>query len=330
MMQIVRKRWSMIAVALLFTATAAFAGVTVTSPASGSTNGSPVHFAASATGASAITAMKIYVDGQSVYGVNAASLSTSLSMSNGSHSISVQAWDTHGDVYKQQFTITVSSSGGGVPSGATTRTEIQNMSGWHNCTACAGIGGNGPKAPVSMVQFQKSPSLSGSSAKFTIGGSTPFADSLWWEQLGAANSATNFKYDADIYLTNPGVSQALEFDVTQYVLNQKFILGIQCDFKNAKVWDVFDTAANHWVSTSVACIPPTAFTWHHLTYQSKRTSNATTVVSITFDGVTHYVNKTFGTTPTSGSGLAVSFQMDLDRTPTPYSTWVDNLTLSYW
>jgi hypothetical protein len=330
MTHFVSKRWSMIAVPLFFMATAAFAGVTVTSPSSGSTSSSPVHFVASASGASAITAMKIYVDTAAVFAVNAASLNTSLSMSKGSHSISVQAWDTRGDVYKQQFTISVSSGSSGVPPGATTKSEIQNMSGWHNCTVCAGIGGAGPTAPVSMVQFQKTPSLSGSSAKFTIGGSTPYADSLWWEELDAPNSATNFQYDLDLYLTNPQVAQALEFDITQYVDNQKFIMGIQCDFRSRKVWDVFNTGGNVWESTGVACTPPSAFTWHHLTYQGQRTGSETTVLSITFDGVTHIVNKTYKTAPTSGNGLAVSFQMDLDSAPTPYSAWVDNMTLSYW
>ena len=323
------KRSSLIAVAFLYTATAAFAGVTVSSPSSGSTDSSPVHFVASASGISPISAMRVYVDNERVYAVNAASLNTNISISKGSHSISVQAWDSKGDVYKQQFTITVSSSGG-VPPGATTKSEIQNMSGWHNCTVCAGIGGNGPTAPVSMVQFQKSPSLSGSSAKFTIGGTTPYADSLWWEELGAQNSATNFQYDLDLYLTDPAASQALEFDITQYVDNQKFIMGIQCDIKSRKVWDVFNTGGNQWESTGVACTQPTAFAWHHLTYQAQRTSSETTVVSITFDGVTHYVNKTYKTKGTSGNGLAVSFQMDLDSAPTPYSAWVDNMTLTYW
>jgi hypothetical protein len=329
MMHISSKRSSLIAVALLFAATAAFAGVTVSSPGLGSTDSSPVHFVASASGASPILAMKIYVDSQSVFAVNAASLNTSVSMSKGAHSISVQAWDTKGTVYKQQFTITVSSSSG-IPPGATTASAIQNRSDWQNCTVCAGIGASGPTAPVSVVQFQKTPSLSGSSAKFTIGGSTPYADSLWWQELGAHSSATHFQYDMDLYMTDPQASQALEFDITQYVDNQKFIMGIQCDFKSRKTWDVFNTGGNQWESTGIACTPPSAFTWHHLTYEGQRTSSETTVVSITFDGVTHIVNKTYKTTGTSGNGLAVSLQMDLDSKPTPYSEWVDNFTLTYW
>src|SRR5947209_7975852 len=65
------------------------AGVSVSSPADGSTVGSPVQFAASATPSSGrvITAMRIYADSQSAYTVNASSLNTSLSLANGGHSI---------------------------------------------------------------------------------------------------------------------------------------------------------------------------------------------------------------------------------------------------
>jgi len=216
------------------------------------------------------------------------------------------------------------------PSDATTKSGIQNMRGWENCTACAAIGGNGPTAPVSMVQFQKSPSLSGSSAKFTIGGSQPYANALWWKALGAQNSATNFQYQADVYLTDPQAAQAIEFDTTQATGNVEFILGIQCNIKGGGVWDVFNTGGNRWESTGVACTAPAAYTWHHLTYQGKRTGTTTTVVSISWDGVTHYVNKTYPNKPYSGSGLSASFQLDLDSKPTPYSAWVDNMTLKSW
>ena len=61
-------------IATLTLATASFAGVTVSSPAAGSTAGSPVHFVASATSANPITAMRIYVDNISVYLISASKL----------------------------------------------------------------------------------------------------------------------------------------------------------------------------------------------------------------------------------------------------------------
>ncbi len=85
-------------------------GVKVTSPSSGATVGSPVHVVASATAATAsapISAMKIYVDGTSRYSVSAAKLDTYLSMTVGSHSLTVKAWDTAGTIYRSSLTITV-------------------------------------------------------------------------------------------------------------------------------------------------------------------------------------------------------------------------------
>ncbi len=92
-------------IATLTLATASFAGVTVSSPAAGSTAGSPVHFVASATSTHPITAMRIYVDNLSVYLVSASSLNTSVTMSAGTHSVVVQAWDSTGAVFKTPLSL---------------------------------------------------------------------------------------------------------------------------------------------------------------------------------------------------------------------------------
>jgi hypothetical protein len=88
--------------------TASTTGVTVCSPAAGSTAASPVHVAAAAKSSlGPITAMRIYVDSVSKYLTNAASLDTSIALASGSHNVIVQAWDSSGSVYKNGRTITV-------------------------------------------------------------------------------------------------------------------------------------------------------------------------------------------------------------------------------
>lgn len=52
---------------------------------------------------------------------------------------------------------------------AQTRTAIQTVSEWQSCTACAWIGAGGSAAAYSMTQELKPPSLSGHSARFSIG-----------------------------------------------------------------------------------------------------------------------------------------------------------------
>lgn len=327
-------------IATLTLATASFAGVTVSSPAAGSTSGSPVHFVASATSTHPVTAMRIYVDNVSVFLNSASSLNTSVAMSAGTHSVVVQAWDSTGAVFKTPLSVIVGSGTpaptptptGGLPAppaGAVVKANIDQMTGWESCTVCAGANAAGPVATYSMVENQASPSLDGLAAKFSISGSTPYSDALWWKQLGAADFATNLKYDVDFYITNPGVAQALEFDNNQSNGAHKFIYGTQCNIK-AGHWDVWGNAAGNWISTGIACSAPTAFQWHHLTWEFQRTATNVVFVGFTYDGVTHYVNRSY---PARGSGvheMNVAFQMDGDFAMHAYSTWLDKVTLTYW
>jgi acid phosphatase len=87
--------------------TAAVNGVTVCSPAAGSTVASPVHFVAAAKSTHPITAMRIYVDNISKFAVNASSLDTFVALATGTHSVVVQAWDSSGAVFKTPLTIHV-------------------------------------------------------------------------------------------------------------------------------------------------------------------------------------------------------------------------------
>ena len=318
-------------------ATASFAGVTVSSPAAGSTSGSPVHFVASATSTNPVTAMRIYVDSVSVYLTMTSSLDTSVTMSAGTHSVIVQAWDTTGAVFKTPLTLTVGGTAPppptpglpAPPAGAVVKTNIEQMTGWASCTVCAGAGAAGPVAIYSMVENQASPSLDGNSAKFSISGPTPYADALWWKQLGAADTATHLKYDVDFYITNPGVAQALEFDNNQSDGAHHFIFGTQCYIK-AGHWDVWGNLSGNWLSTGIACSAPTAFQWHHLTWEFQRSATTVTYVGFTYDGVTHYVNRTYPVRGSTVHELNVAFQMDGDFAMHAYSTWLDRVTLTYW
>jgi hypothetical protein len=333
-------------IATLTLATASFAGVTVSSPAAGSTAGSPVHFVASATSTHPITAMRIYVDNLSVYLVSASSLNTSVIMSAGTHSVVVQAWDTTGAVFKTPMNLTVGNSAPtptptptatptpapglpGPPAGAVVKSNIDQMPSWDSCTVCAGANAKGPVATYSMVENQASPSLDGLAAKFSISGTTPYSDALWWKQLGAADTATHLKYDVAFYITNPGVSQALEFDNNQSNGVHKFIYGTQCNIKGGH-WDVWGNAAGNWLTTGIACSAPTAFVWHHLTWEFQRTSTNVIFVGFTYDGVTHYVNRSYPARASTVHEMNVAFQMDGDSAMHAYSTWLDKVTLTYW
>ncbi|MFL6299174.1 MAG: hypothetical protein ACJ71N_01035 [Terriglobales bacterium] len=320
-------------VSLLLLVSLASAGVTVSSPAAGSTNSSPVHFVAKATSSSssvAITAMHIYVDNVSIYAVSANALDTSLALSSGSHAVTVQAWDAKGAVYKSALNITV-QSGTVIPANAKVFSKVEEMTNWQSCDACAGAGGAGPPTPHWMAQFETSPALDGASTEFFVGGSNPYGAALWWKQLGPIDTATHFVYDMNFYFKDATAPQALEFDMNQSVNGKKYIFGSECDFHLNKTWRIWDTKLK-WQDTGVSCVAAhTALKWHSLRWEFERTSGGQMhYIAVTVDGVRHLIGKFYNPQASSVRELNVAFQMDGNSTMTDYHVWVDKVKLSVW
>jgi len=300
--------------------------VNVSSPTPNSQNQSSVHFVASATGDYPISTMMIYSDNHSVYTINKSSLDTSVSLGNGQHYIVVQAWDTHGKVYKATgFNISVSGDNNNAQF-----QMIQSMSGWASCGSCAGEGGHGPDTPRYMHQFIGTPSLTGKASEYWIGPKVPYSGALWWKQLGAKPNASHFVYDLYFYVKDPNAPQAIEFDMNQSVGSRKFIFGTQCDIKNHHDWDVWDTASGRWIQTGIACSAPPAYTWNHLVLEFARSSNQATFVSVTLNGKKSYINRTFNTFGVNASELNTAVQLDGNSKYTAYSMWVDKMQVTYW
>jgi acid phosphatase len=98
--------------------------VTISAPTAGTVAGPGVHAAATATAGNPITFMRIYLDNVSVYSASAGKVDTTLNMSNGTHTLIFQAWDSKGNVYKAAKTITVTTSTGGVTISAPTGSTV--------------------------------------------------------------------------------------------------------------------------------------------------------------------------------------------------------------
>ena len=215
-------------------------------------------------------------------------------------------------------------------SAQTTKYQIQRMSGWQSCDACAGAGGSGPTANEWSAAGVRSPSLSGNSRVFSISSTHSWADALWWKQLGAVNTAHNIVYDLYFYIKNPAASQALEFDSNQANGKKRWIFGTECSIGGG-VWKVWGNANGNWISTGIPCHAPTAYKWHHLTWEFKRTdSGSLTFVAMTYDGVKHYINRTYWARSSWVNELNVAFQMDQRANHVSYQTWLDNVSLKYW
>jgi hypothetical protein len=99
---------------LSLTAFATTPVVTVTSPANGSKDSSPVNFIASASSpdcSAGIASMRIYTaPGDGVYTTDSNHLDVNLTLAAGSYNTVVQAWDNCGGVGKTPVNITVSGS----------------------------------------------------------------------------------------------------------------------------------------------------------------------------------------------------------------------------
>jgi hypothetical protein len=318
-------------------ASLASATITISSPSAGSSVGSPVHIVASATSTNPIGTMQIYVDNVLKYSVSGSKVDTSVAMSTGSHYIVVQSWDSKGIIQKQPVTVTVSSTSSGdgsptnIPSNATYYSNLDQLTGWASCDSCAGRGGSGPSAPYSMTINQASPSMDGKSAVFFLGGTTPYSAALWWKQLGGNSSVRNFVYDLYFYVKDPNASQALEFDVNQSLNGQKFIFGTQCDYKDHKDWDVWDTAGHAWIKTGIPCVTPQAYTWNHLVLEFQRTTgNKASFIAITLNGKKNYVNRSYYPQSANAYELNAAFQMDGNGSMTDYSVWLDKVRLIAW
>lgn len=214
---------------------------------------------------------------------------------------------------------------------STTYYNIDQKTGWQSCSVCAGAGGNGSSAPHWMKQYISSPSRDGKSAEFFLGGSTPYSNALWWKQLGANSSATNFVYDLYFYLKNPYAPQALEFDVNQSLNGKKLIFGTECDFKGTHTWHVYNPYYHTWESTSISCNTPKAYTWNHVVLEFHRgTYYKVNFISVTINGTKHYFNRTYSPRSSSADEINVAFQMDGNKYQTDYSTWLDSVKLTYW
>ena len=81
---------------LAFGATGAWAqSITISSPAAGATVASPLHVVASASpGSYPVSAMRLYVDNQSITTVHAATLDAYAPLAGGRHYVVVMGWDT--------------------------------------------------------------------------------------------------------------------------------------------------------------------------------------------------------------------------------------------
>jgi hypothetical protein len=310
--------------------TTAAGSVCVSQPTDGATVSSPAHVVASTT-LSNIDHMRIYIDGQAEFFTFFNTVDALLWMTPGTHNLIVLATDKSGNNASTSFAVNVSA---GQPAPIT---DIQKMPNWEPCSAifppghpragqiCAA--GNG-EAVSSMTENQSTPSMSGASAKFTMGGPTPYTNELYTKFLGGGSQPTHFTYDLYFMVDQPDRPQALEFDVNQTFGNRRWVFGTECNFNGSGKWDVWD-GVKGWQPTSVACKPFPANTWIHLVWQFERVGEQVHYISVTVGDQMYPLDLFYSNQPGwTMEDIDVAFQMDGNYAQQPYNVWLDNVTLN--
>jgi hypothetical protein len=333
---------------------AAFAGITLTSPGTGSSVASPVHFVASATSSCAkgVAAMGVYDANVLKTTAKGSKLDVSVALSTGTHSnVVVQYWDYCGGSNKWRFSLNVTSSTSpstSLPSTAKTFANLEDQKGWlaygelppvyDICTDCS------PKVTWGFKQGITSPAVGTVSTRFDVGGDVPYSDALFVNHLigdgttqnmpdrdgTILNSIRHIVYDVYVYSDHIERAHAIEFDMGLNVSGRAMMLGTECRTEAIKVWAVWDNPGHKWVNTTIPCEILDG-KWNHLIIKFYRSSdNHMTYESITLNGKTYNLNWTYNSEPTAWHGMVANFQLDGNKYQNDYSVYLDKLNISYY
>ncbi|HWR14270.1 MAG TPA: hypothetical protein VN577_05555 [Terriglobales bacterium] len=310
--------------------TTAAGSVCVSSPANGASVSSPAHIVASTTMKN-IAYMRVYVDDSPQQFTFWNTLDSLVFMSPGTHTVVIVATDKSGNNASTSFSLNVASAQ------PYTIADIQKIPNWEFCSAlfpaghpragqlCAAGLGN---AESTMTENQSTPSMSGASAKLTIGGPKGYSNALWTKFLGGGSFPTRFTYDMYFMIDNPDLPQALEFDVNQAFNNRRWVFGTECNFRGSGKWDVWDGNLG-WQPTNVPCVPFPANTWIHLVWEFERVDNQVHYISVTVADKKYPLDLYYSNEPVwTMESIDVAFQMDGNFAQQPYNVWLDKVNLT--
>ena len=323
--------------------------ISVAAPINNSNVDPTVQFVASASSPNGISKMTIAVDNQNVFSAASGAVNTSLTLGSGAHSVAVSAVDAKGNSATTPLQLNVwGAPGEQPPPSHPTFSDLQKAN-WTQysllppkyeiCTSCSP---DGPELVVSFKQGVSSPSLTGASMQTYIAGNKPYSDGFWNTRLVGdfsphpdsgrtlVPSIHHFIYDLYFYIQNPDVSQAVEFDINQFVNGKSHIWGHECRLKGGYEWDIWNNPAQKWSPTGIPC-KPQANSWNHVTIEVERTSDDNLhYVSITMNGNKAMVDRYDTPTSTNWYGVTLNYQQDGDYAQHGYSVWLDKVNLEYW
>lgn len=298
--------------------------LTITSPGTGASVNSPFSLVAAAHPPDPIYTVRVYVDGQAVLYTPKTTINQLIWMANGQHTLEVVAEDTAGYIATASIQLNVIGQEPGA-------LNIQDQNSWVSCSAvivkstcAAGLG----TATSTLTLHQSTPSLDGSAAGFSLAGSHPYSNELYWIPLGGGNSVSHFTYDLWFYIDHGDAPQSLEFDVNQGFGNTRWTWGSQCDFNQSHHWNIWDPLHEIWVPIYIPCDHFPSQTWTHLIWRLERVGNQVHYISLTVADQTYSVDIYFDAQPNwSQEEIDIAFQMDGNYRQEPYHVWLDEVNL---
>jgi hypothetical protein len=306
--------------------------LTVSNPTAGVSLTSPINVVATATPKNPIFFMRVYVDQLAVYFTFDNSINTQIFVAPGQHTIEVMAEDNQGYISATPVSVTVTTQ-----AAQTTISNIQSMPGWQSCSATfpAGSGRAGQicaaglgTAVSTMTQNQSTPSMDGQSAQFTMGGSQPYSNMLYFNPVAGGDNVSHFIYDVYFYIDQPDYAQALEFDTNQTFGGQRWVWGSECNFKADGQWDIWNDLTG-LQPTGFPCTPFPANTWIHLVWNLERVGDQVHYISLTVGDQVYNVDTYYPNQPDwTLEEIDVAFQMDGDYAQQPYNVWLDEMKLT--
>ncbi len=315
---------------ILFVTSAVAQTVTITSPAPNSTVSSSVHIQAKATSTSSISISKIYLDGSIVYQVRSATVDTTLSLSRGTHRLTVWAYDAAGKT--MQKTVYVTSSAIGASPSLTVFSRIEEQTDWKTCGNCGNTAATGATASYTMTRGITNPTTDGSSTEFWIGGNYPYKNGYWYIHQTAPTAPVQYlKYEFDLYVPKAYATapQAIEFECQQKVGGYIYNFAWQANYPG-KAWRIFDYVNRKWDPSGLSFGGFTPDTWHHVVAEYHIDGHYVVHDALTIDGVRKVVSKRHAAKPaTTGRYLTNAFQLDLNGKAPDYKVYVDGMRISY-
>jgi hypothetical protein len=315
--------------------------VAVSAPLNGATVTSPFSLVAAGTLCSGktITSMGYSLDSSSTATTQSGTALTAIvSASAGSHTVHVKSWASGVSCTTSvSIKVTALPPGPSIPSNAVATKLIQNLNTWSEAHD-AGTSGTSSGVMSSVA----SPSISGAARKFATS-YTNYGGERYNVGLKPNAAATNFVYDAQIYLASPSSDISnIELDLNQVLTNGNTVIyGFQCDAWS-KTWDYAENSGTisnpraHWIHSNQTCSPQkwAASTWHHIQIQYSRDSiGNVTYKAVWVDGAEQDFNVTVLSSFGLGWGQSLNSNFQIDgftSTAGSSKVYLDNMTLYSW